>query len=215
MERARFIQSATQLRPLALVPELSLYQASDIYAVWELTEQATGQAGLAPPFWGVAWPGGQALARFLLDHPDLVAGRSVLDVGSGSGLVALAAERAGAAVSAVEPDDLAAAAMELNAAANGLPVPLRLTDIAAAGRTDVVVAGDVWYEKALAALVTGYLTAVTKAGSLVLAGDIGRRYFPRRDFEPLACYQLPTTIALEGRESISATVWRPAWQSQP
>lgn len=207
---ALFVRSATRLTPVALVPEISLHQASDIYEVWEESERAAGRDGLPPPFWGVAWPGGQALARYLLDHPDLVRDRSVTDIGSGSGLVALAALRAGAAtVIAVEPDPLARSAIGLNAAANALPAPCCVTEIAQAGSADVVVAGDVWYERELAEIVTIAIESAGRRGSVVLAGDIGRRYFPRRRYQPLASYEMPTTMALEGREVISATVWHP------
>lgn len=210
MQSALFVRSATRLTAVALVPEISLYQATDIYAVWEDSERAAGKDGLPPPFWGVAWPGGQALARYLLDRPDLVRGRSLTDIGSGSGLVALAAVRAGAAtVVAVEPDPLARAAIALNAAANGMPAPCCVTEIAEAGSADIVVAGDVWYEQDLAEIATSAIDAAARAGSVALAGDIGRRYFPRRRYQPLASYEMPTTVALEGREVISATVWRP------
>lgn len=209
-QRAHFVQAATTLAPVALVPEISLYQATDIYAVWEQTEAAAGRDGLPPPFWGVAWPGGQALARYLLDQPGLVAGRSVIDIGSGSGLVALAAARAGARrVIAVEPDPLARAAIGLNAAANTVGVPVLVGEIAAAGRAEVVLAGDVWYEQELAAQVSAALENAAGNGAVVLAGDIGRRYFPRRTYRALARYDLPTTVELEGRETITATVWQP------
>jgi len=192
------------------VPEISLYQADDIYAMWELTERALGQTGLPPPFWSVAWPGGQALARYLLDHPGTVAGRTVLDLGSGSGLAAIAATRAGAAVViAAEPDPLAAAAIAANAAANDVPVPVCVGDARHAGvRADVVVAGDVWYERELADQVSAYLDEVAAAGADVLTGDIGRRYFPRGRYQRLASYQIPASKALEGKTQLTASVWR-------
>jgi predicted nicotinamide N-methyase len=212
---AEFIRSATRLAPVPLVPELSLYLAGDIYAVWEQTEAAAGRSELPPPFWSVAWPGGQALARYVLDHRELVAGRTVVDYGSGSGLVALAAMMAGAAaVTAVEPDELARAAIALNAAANALPVPVCTDDVPAAGQTpDVVVAGDVWYDQQLAELVTAYLgTAVLDGASVRIAdlGDTGRKYFPRTGYRRLAAYELPSTIEIEGRERVSASVWQPS-----
>jgi predicted nicotinamide N-methyase len=192
------------------VPEVSLYQADDIYALWEQTERHLGRAGLSPPFWGVAWPGGQALARFLLDHAALVTGRTVLDFGAGSGLVAIAAAKAGATrVIACETDPLGQAAIGLNAAANGVPRPGCVDDVSAADpSTDVVVAGDVWYDRSLAAQVTAYLEAASAAGALVLTGDIGRRYFPRDRYRCLASYDVPATLALEGRQRLSASVWR-------
>jgi predicted nicotinamide N-methyase len=207
---ARLVRSATLLAPVPFVPEISLYQADDIYAVWELTERALGQPDLPPPFWSVVWPGGQALARYLLDHPALVTGRTVLDVGSGSGLVAIAAARAGAAVVlAAEPDPLAAAAIAVNAAANDVPVPVCVGDATGAGvRADVVVAGDVWYERELADQVSAYLDEVAAAGADVLTGDIGRRYFPRGRYQCLASYEIPASLALEGSALLRASVGR-------
>ena len=195
---------------MPFVPEISLHQSDDIYATWELTERALGQTDLPPPFWSVAWPGGQALARFLLDHPGLVTGRTVLDVGSGSGLVAIAAARAGAAVViAAEPDPLAAAAIAMNAAANDVPVPVCVGDASDASVcAELVVAGDVWYERELADQVGIYLDEMAAAGASVLTGDIGRTYFPRGRYVWLASYEIPVSVALEGRRVLRASVWR-------
>lgn len=195
---------------MPFVPELRLHQAADIYALWEQTEDRAGQTGLPPPFWGVAWPGGQALARYLLDHPATVAGLTVLDVGSGSGLVAIAAARAGAAmVIASEPDPLALAAIELNAAANGVPPPACVPAARGAATTqDVVVAGDVWYEKELADQVSACFDEAAAAGARVLTGDIGRAYFPRGRHYLVASYEIPATIPLEGSELVRVSVWR-------
>ena len=210
MTSARLVRSATQLAPVPFVPEINLYQAEDIYAIWELTERALGQTGLPPPFWSVAWPGGQALARYVLDHPRVVDGRTVLDLGSGSGLVAIAAARAGAAVViAAEPDQLAAAAIAGNAAANDVPVPVCVGDARSAGvLADVVVAGDVWYERELADHVGAYLDEAAAAGADVLIGDIGRRHFPRGRYQCLASYEIPASQALEGKTLLSASVWQ-------
>lgn len=204
------MRSATSLAPVPFVPEITVHQADDIYATWELTERALGQTELPPPFWSVAWPGGQALARYLLDHPDLVTGRTVLDVGSGSGLVAIAAARAGAAiVIAAEPDPLAAAAIALNAAANDVLVPVCVRDVSRAGvRADVVVAGDVWYERELADQVSIYLDEMAAAGASVLTGDIGRTYFPPGRYVCLTSYEIPVSVALEGRQVVRTSVWR-------
>jgi predicted nicotinamide N-methyase len=194
------------------VPEISLYQSGDIYELWELTERDRGQTGLAPPFWGVAWPGGQALARYLLDHPGVVTGRIVLDIGSGSGLVAIAAAKAGAAsVVASETDPLAKAAIELNAVANHVPAPRCVGSVfERSAVAEVVVAGDVWYERELAEQVAVYLDKVAASGARVLTGDIGRSYFPREKYQRVATYELPVSVALEGRAVLSASVWRAA-----
>jgi predicted nicotinamide N-methyase len=212
---AQFVQSSTTLAAVLLVPELRLHLATDIYSVWEGSEAAAGQTEQPPPFWSVAWPGGQALARYLLDHPDVVQGRRVLDYGAGSGLVALAAARAGAAaVVACEPDPLARTAITLNAAANELPVPECVPEVTAGGPVpEVIVAGDVWYERGLAEQVSGYLSQATAAGARVLIGDIGdggRKYFPRTAYQKLVSYELPSTLTLEGKETVGASVWQPA-----
>jgi predicted nicotinamide N-methyase len=206
----QFVRSATLLAPVPLVPEISLYQAADVWAVWQQTERELGQAELPPPFWGVAWPGGQALARYLLDHPDLVAGRSALDLGSGSGLVAIAAAMAGArSVLASETDPLASTAIELNAAANGIGVPACVGDFGDATlAADVVLGGDIWYERDLADRVTAFFDRSAAAGALVLAGDIGRRYFPRNRYRRLASYQLQASADLEGSELLTASIWQ-------
>jgi len=207
---AMFVRSATRLRPVPFVPEISLLQADDIWALWEQTERELGQSELPPPFWAFAWPGGCALARYLLDHPDVLADRSALDIGSGSGLVAIAAAKAGAtAVLAIEPDPLARAAIALNAAANDVPPP-RCVDAAGEAEfaADVVLAGDVWYEREMAETVMTYLDQAAVSGATILAGDIGRRYFPRDRFDCLASYELEASFDLEGKPVLTASVWR-------
>lgn len=211
MTPTSFVRSATRLVQVPFVPEISLYQTDDIYSLWEQTERHLGRVGLSPPFWGVPWPGGQVLARYLLDHPSLAAGRTVLDFGSGSGLVAIAAAKAGATrVIACESDPLGLAVIGLNAAANGVPRPACVDDLGAVDAgPDVVLAGDVWYDRDLAARVGGYLDTASADGALVLTGDIGRRYFPRGRYRCLASYEIPASIALEGRQALSASVWQP------
>jgi len=210
MNAAQFVRAATVLAPVPFVPEISLQQAADIWALWEQTERELGVTGLPPPFWAVAWPGGQALARYLLDHPALVAGRTVLDVGSGSGLVAIAAARAGAAATlASETDPLARAAIEVNSAANAVDKPGCLDDVSdTTPAVDVVVAGDVWYERELAEAMIAFFDRAAAAGALVLAGDIGRRYFPRNRYEHLASYELEASIDLEGSRRLTASIWQ-------
>jgi predicted nicotinamide N-methyase len=212
MTPQEFVKSATKLAPVPFVPEISLQQTADLYVLWAQTEQESGETGLPPPFWGVPWPGGQVLARHLLDHPDLVAGRHVLDFGSGSGLVAIAAAKAGAtAVIAAETDRFAAAAIVVNAAANGVTVSVcpdarAVEGLAAA--PDVVVAGDVWYEKELADQVMAIAERAAGGGADILAGDIGRTYFPRGRFRQIASYQVPANRALESAEVLHGAVWR-------
>jgi predicted nicotinamide N-methyase len=192
------------------VPEVTIHQADDPIGLWELNE-GEYRTEQPPPFWAFAWAGGQALARYVLDHPDTVAGRRVLDLASGSGLVAIAAVLAGAAhVRAVEVDPLAVAAIELNAATNGVSVSTELADVLdtdAAG-TEVVLAGDVFYSKAMADRVFGFLRRAAKHGALVLVGDPGRAFLPRRLFEALATMDVPVPPALESMEVKRTTVFR-------
>ncbi len=204
--------AATQLLPVPLVPEVVVYAAEDAYQVWELTTLGTDEAPV--PFWSFPWAGGQALARYVLDHPDLVRGRRVLDLASGSGLVAIAAAKAGAARAiANDVDGFAAAAQELNARANGVSLEIVMADLldddATLDTVDVVVAGDVCYERDLARRLLGFLTRAAARGADVLLGDPGRTYLPHEHLEEVAVYDVPTTLALEGTASKRTRIWRP------
>ena len=222
----QIIQAGTTLRRIPLVPEIRLYQASEPIAAWQHTERATGRTGLDPPFWAFAWAGGQALARYLLDHPEAVAGRQVIDVASGSGLVAIAAALAGAAaVTAYDIDPLAAAAITLNAAANGVAIqavcadvltqaapPAPATDVLTqaappAPGADLVLVADAFYEQDLAGQVLAFLDRCHARGAAVLAGDFGRRYLPQARLVPLTSYDVPGLAALEDRDVKRTTVW--------
>ncbi|UWP83311.1 50S ribosomal protein L11 methyltransferase [Dactylosporangium fulvum] len=183
-----------------LLPELTLELAAEDVGLFD----ATGgyRSDTPPPFWSFAWPGGVALARFLLDHPAHVAGRSVADLGAGSGLVAIAAARAGAAlVTAVDTDPAALAAVRRNAALNGVPVETSPTLVPA----DVLLAGDVFYSGEVARRLLPLLRA---HGGTVLVGDPGRGYFPERLFEELAAYDVPVRRSLEDTETMRARIWR-------
>ena len=199
------------LSPVPLVPEIRLYQASEPMSVWQHTEQATGRTGLDPPFWAFAWAGGQALARYLLDHPETVTGRHVIDVASGSGLAAIAAIRAGAAtITAYDIDPLAVAAIAVNADANGVAIPAACTDVLCGlppDGTDLVLVADAFYEKDLAAQVLRFLERSQARGAAVLAGDFGRAYLPRARLVPLASYDVPGLGALEDADVKRTTVW--------
>ncbi len=210
-DRSAFIE--TQTRPLVPphTPELRLYLADEAMELWQKTEEELGQLGLPPPFWAFAWAGGQALARYILDNPELVAGRRVFDFAAGSGIVAIAARLAGAAAAtANEVDDFALAAIRLNAGLNGVDVALAPGDVI--GRTDleaeVVLAGDVCYERPMADRVTDWLAGLSAAGKLVLIGDPGRSYLPRERLEKLAEYAVPVSRALEDAEVKRTAVWR-------
>jgi predicted nicotinamide N-methyase len=211
---AQFITAHTRLTPVALVPEIRLRLAEEPLGLWERTEQARGRSGLEPPFWAFAWPGGQALARYLLDNPGVVRGRRVLDVATGSGLAAIAAAMAGAAaVTAMDVDPLAAAAVTLNATVNAVTVTAAVAGVADAGTgcaADLVLAADAFYAEELAGHVLRFLAAAHAGGAGVLVGDIGRRYLPRAGFTELASYDVPVLRSLEDADVKRAAVWRPA-----
>ena len=203
-----FIQAQTRpVRP-ALVPEISLLVAADVVALWEAIEAERGSAPSEPPFWAAAWPGGQALARYLLDHPGVVAGRTVLDLGSGSGLVAVAALLAGAAsVVASEIDPFGATAIALNAELNGVRPVEVVGDVLGDGppAVDVVLAGDVCYDRTMSERVLPYLDAARARGAEVLLGDPGRPYVPTGRLTAVATLDVPDT---EGPLVRRTTVWR-------
>ena len=209
-DRTAFIRAETRLRPVPHAPEIRLHVADEATPLWQRTEEELGTIGLPPPFWAFAWAGGQALARYVLDRPDLVRGRRVLDVASGSGLVAIAAALAGAApVEAADIDAFATAAIALNAEANGVAVTPRLEDLV--GRDegwDAVLAGDIFYERDIAERLWPWLEALQARGALVLIGDPGRSYLPQAKVEEIARYRVPVTRDLEDAEIKLSRVWR-------
>jgi predicted nicotinamide N-methyase len=209
--RRQFILDNTRLQRPPHTPELQFHLADEITPIWRMTEEALAGIGLPPPFWAFAWAGGQALARYLLDTPQAVAGKAVLDFASGSGLVAIAAARAGAArVLAADIDPYCGPALALNAEANGVIVGFTDTDLLdapAPAWADVILAGDICYEKPLAERVLAWLAAARAAGATVLIGDPGRSYFPREGLTKLAEYQVPTTRELEDMEVKKTAVW--------
>ena len=204
------IRAGTQLRSVPLVPGIRLHQASDPISLWQRTELTSGRTGLDPPFWAFAWAGGLALARYLLDHPETVRGRHAIDIASGSGLVAIAAARAGAAaVTAYDVDPLAAAAIAANAAENGVAVAARLEDLVGADEGwDVVLAGDVAYERDMSEAVTGWLATLAARGATVRMGDPRRTYLALEKLEEVAEYRVPVTRALEDSEIKRTGVFR-------
>ncbi|WP_349370802.1 methyltransferase [Salinarimonas sp.] len=209
-DRAAFVRANTRLLPVPHAPELALHVADEATALWEKTEEELGRIGLPPPFWAFAWAGGQALARYVLDHPETVAGRRVLDFAAGSGLVAIAAAKAGAArVEAADIDPFARAAMPLNAAANGVTILPRGEDLIDADEGwEVVLAGDICYERDLAERVIAWLETLAARGATVLIGDPGRAYLPKERLTEVAIYQVPVTRALEDAEIKRSCVWR-------
>lgn len=209
--RAAFIACNTILAAPSLVPEVTLHLATEVTPLWEATEATLERAGLPPPYWAFAWPGGQAVARHILDNPQLVRGKAVLDFAAGTGLVAVAAMKAGASRAlAAEIDGFAVEAIRLNAAANGVAVETASEDLVGGplAGIDVVLAGDVCYERPMAERVTGWLRAVAATGTLVILGDPGRAYVPRDGLEKLAEYPVPTSLELEDRTVRETVVWR-------
>lgn len=204
---SEFVLAHTGLAPVPFLPEISLWQADEPIALWEATE--AGGAAQPPPFWAFAWAGGQALARHVLDEPDLVAGRSVLDLATGSGLVAVAAARAGAApVIANDIDPLSLAAAAANAEANGVRIDTVEADLLDSDeKYGVVLAGDVFYSREMAGRVLPFLRRAAGRGSLVLVGDPGRAYLPEGLIRR-AVYDVPVSEALESVAIRRTTVWQ-------
>jgi predicted nicotinamide N-methyase len=206
-----FIRANTTMLAPPLVPEIRLHLAEESLPIWQKTEDELGQMNVPPPFWAFAWAGGQALARYLLDHPELVAGKRVLDLGCGSGLTAIAPMLAGAgSVLAADIDEVALVAVAINAAANGVVVETTAADLLAAppGAYDVILVGDLFYERQLADRVLVYIEAAVKLGAVVLIGDPKRNYFPAGKFQHCADYQVPVTRELEDSTIKRTAVWR-------
>ncbi|WP_271067651.1 methyltransferase [Caulobacter sp. NIBR1757] len=210
LDRAAFILGNTRLQTPPHCPEIQLHLADEVTPIWRMTEEALSEIGLPPPFWAFAWAGGQAVARYVLDHPEVVAGKRVLDFATGSGLVAIAAMRAGA-LDAIgsDVDGFCGPAVALNAEANGVTVAFTEADLLDGPVPDVevILAGDICYEQPLAGRVLAWLTAARAEGKTVLIGDPMRTYFPREGLIHLAEYQVPTTRELEDFEVKRTSVW--------
>ena len=210
MDPALFVRRNTTIVAPLLVPEIRLHLATEVTPIWQATEETLARSALPPPFWAFAWAGGQALARYLLDHPANVAGRSVLDFGAGSGLVAIAAAKAGAgSVLAAEVDHFAAAAIAANAVLNEVAISVATEDLLDTVnlRWDVVTAGDVCYEQPMADRVVGWLRGMAARGTIVVLGDPGRTYLPCGGLVERARYVVPTSRELEDREYRETVVW--------
>lgn len=207
---ATFIRDNTRIQTVPHAPEISLWLADEVTPIWRLTEEALDQIGLAPPFWAFAWAGGQGLARWVLDNPREVAGKRVLDFATGSGLVGIAAMKAGAAsVLCADIDPFCRAAVQMNGALNGVPLDFTTHDLldAPAPDVDVICAGDVFYEKPMSERVLPWLTAAHRRGIRVVVGDPIRTYFPQGGFDLLAEYHVPTTRELEDTAIKRTRVW--------
>ena len=208
-----FIRANTALEAPAMVPEFKLWLASEYVPIWQATETWLEEHNVDPPYWAFCWPGGQAIARYLLDNPALVEGRRVIDLAAGSGVSSLAAARAGAAsVVANDIDALSLIAARLNARANDLAVEVSLEDWLAgpegAPDAEVVIAGDVCYERDMSTRALAWLRGHARLGRLVLLGDPGRNYFSAQGLEERARYEIPTSLQLENRGMRETVVWR-------
>jgi predicted nicotinamide N-methyase len=207
MQPVSFIFDNTELLAPPLVPEIKLHLATEMMPIWRKSEEELEAIGLPPPYWAFAWAGGQALARYVLDNPEIVRGKSVLDLGSGSGIVAIAAAKAGASdVLAADIDLYAVAATAFNARANGVVVGTTPNDvIGSEDEWDVILVGDLCYERPVADRLMTWLRAQKGA---VLIGDPGRSYFPKTGVERVALYHVQTTRELEDREIRETGVYR-------
>jgi predicted nicotinamide N-methyase len=205
-----FIFANTTLSPVPLTPEIQLHLAHEAVPLWQKTEEELGEIGLAPPFWAFAWAGGQALARYVLDHRETVKSKRVIEIASGSGLVAIAAMKAGAThVLAADIDAFAVASMAINATANKVDITTTSTDLLKSHppQTDIILVGDLFYEKSTAEIVFDWLTKAKAQGTHVLIGDPGRSYLPKDKLTKLAEYNVPVTRDLEDTEIKRTAVW--------
>ena len=210
-DRAAFIRANTKLLSPPLVPEIKLYLVEESLSIWLKTEEELGEINVPPPFWAFAWAGGQALARYILDNREIVAGKTVLDLGCGSGLTAIAPLLAGAkSALAADIDLLALTAVELNAATNGVAVETTSANLLAfpPKRFDITLVGDLFYERSMSDAVLAYIEAAAAQGSVILIGDPQRNYFPRGRFQQVAEYNVPVTRELEDSEIKHTAVWR-------
>ena len=207
---AQLLERATTVRAPPLCPEVLLHLAEDIEDLWREQESLLGERGLGPPYWGIAWPGGQAVARFVLDDPGIVRGARVLDLGCGGGVVALAASLAGArSVEAADVDPYAIQALRANANLNRVGVLPLLDDLIDSDPLpwDVVVAGDLWYERFTARRATSWLYALASTGVRVICGDLARAYSPRTGIRTLATYSVAASERLEQGQVATPFVW--------
>jgi predicted nicotinamide N-methyase len=204
-----FILSNTRPGAPPHVPEITLYLADEAVPLWQATEEELGRQGLPPPFWAFAWAGGQALARYVLDNPGTVRGHTVLDLATGSGLVAIAAALAGAsAVRGADIDGFALEAARLNAARAGVTLALTGADlIGQPVPEEVILVGDLFYERDLADRLLAWLLEQARAGKQVLVGDPGRSYLPKAHLSELACYEVAVSRELEDSEVKRTRVW--------
>jgi predicted nicotinamide N-methyase len=205
-----FILTYTEILSPPLVPEVKLHLAHEALPIWQKTEDELGEIGLPPPFWAFAWAGGQALARYILDHPEIVRGRKVVDLASGSGLVGIAAMKAGAAhVLSADIDAFSVTAIAINAALNYVAIEVTDVDLLESPiDTDVILVGDLFYEKGVATRCYDWLLKAHVKGVVVLIGDPGRSYLPKDKLSKVADYKVAVSRDLEDAEIKNSAVWR-------
>lgn len=204
-----FFASATVVTTVALCPEIELQIAPDLTTLWRAQERWFGKSGLPPPYWGVAWPGGLALARYILDNPAVVRDRTVLDIGSGSGLCAIAGALSGGTVTAADTDAVACIAIAANARLNAVDVLVSAVDpVDQGGRWDVVLAADLWYERFMAARITGWLRHLAGTGTDIYLGDLGRAYFPRHGVVECGRFRIEGAGSTERDAVCDARAWQ-------
>ena len=211
MSKSDFIRQNTTVMTPPLVPEVKLHLAHEAVPLWQKTEEELGEMGLPPPFWAFAWAGGQALARYVLDHSGVVENLKVLDLATGSGLVAIAASQAGATNTiAADIDEFATTAAQMNAELNHVSLEFKLEDLLCQQppATDVILVGDLFYEKNLATRCLAWLRQAQEQGAKIFIGDPGRSYLPRDQLEKLAEYNVPVTRDLEDAEIKRTAVWQ-------
>ncbi|MEN3931698.1 methyltransferase [Microvirga sp. W0021] len=210
LDRQAFIRTHTRLTPAPHTPAIRIHVADEATELWQKTEDELGEIGLPPPFWAFAWAGGQALARYILDNPDIVRGKRVLDFASGSGIVGIAAAISGAShVEACDIDAFSIDAIHLNAEANGVTLIPKQEDLIGTDcQWDIILAGDICYERDTADRVINWLLDMTNKGKTVLIGDPGRSYLPKDRLLSLATYEVPVTKSLEDSEVKKTSVWR-------
>jgi predicted nicotinamide N-methyase len=208
IDTAAFIRANTVLATAHHVPEIGLYLATEITPIWQATETWLAERNIEPPFWAFAWPGGQALARHILDNPGVAAGKRVLDFAAGGGIAAIACAMAGAVmVEAAEIDDLALAAIALNAAANSVNVQVSGDVVGMPCRWDLILCGDVCYEAPMTDHIMPWLVAMARTAEVWIA-DPGRSYLPKSGLVRLATYHIETTLELEDRTSRDVALYR-------
>ncbi len=210
MSKSAFIRENTSVMSPPLVPEVKLHLAHEAVPLWQKTEEELGEMGLPPPFWAFAWAGGQALARYVLDHSPNFKSLKILDLATGSGLVGIAAAQAGANVMAADIDEFATTAAAMNAELNGMALEIKLEDLLPVDppTVDVILVGDLFYEKSLAERCLAWLRLAQAAGARIYIGDPGRSYLPKDQLEKLSEYNVPVTRDLEDAEIKRTAVWQ-------